>query len=94
MNLYRVFVEGRRIETVVDNARSMMGFYATRWVNAESPAAAAKEGVAVITRELYAGRPILNADDEPLELIVEGVSEATEAPATPPGFVWYPEGGE
>lgn len=94
MALYRVSIEGRRIETVFDDAPSVMGFIVTRWVQAESPGAAAREAVAVITRELYARGPILNSDDGPLDLSIEDVSEATEAPSAPPGFVWYPEDEE
>ena len=94
MALYRVSIEGRRIKTVFDDAPSVRGFFVTRWVHAESPGAAAREAVAVTTRELYARGPVLNAGDEPLDLLIEDVSEATEAPSTPPGFVWYPEDGE
>jgi hypothetical protein len=56
VTMYKVLVEGRRIETVIDDARTVLGFVVTRWVHAESPAAAAREGVALITRELYARR--------------------------------------
>ena len=85
----QVVVEGRRIHLIVDDARSVLGFSATRWVEADSSADAARHGMDLIRRELYARRSFLNADDEPPELVLEEVAEAREAPSVQPGFVWY-----
>jgi hypothetical protein len=92
MPLFKVVVEGRRVETIVDGSRSVLGFIATRWVQADDRDSAQRRGLADVRKEMKARRVVLNSDAAPPELTVEDVSEASELPATQPGFVWYPEG--
>jgi hypothetical protein len=89
--LYKVVVEGRGVETLVDDSVAVLGFVAMRWVRASGREAAEREGLALVRNELYARRSILNSDGAPPELVIEEVSEAHEMPAIQPGFAWYPD---
>ena len=92
MPLFKIVVEGRRVNTVLDHKRAVLGFIATRWVHAHDRDAAAREGLARVWTELN-GRRLLEDPDASLpELTLEEVSEADEIPTVPPGFVWYPDG--
>ena len=91
MPLYRVVIEGRRVETVVDDSFAILGFVATRWLRARDREAAEREGLALVWKELHARRSVLNSDGTPPELVLEDISEANEMPAVQPGFAWYPE---
>ncbi len=94
MPLYRVVIEGRRVETLVDNSFTVLGFVATRWLRASDREAAEREGLALVWKELHARRAVLNSEGAPPELSLEEVTEASEMPTTQPGFVWYPEDEE
>ena len=94
MPLYKVVIEGRRVETLVDDSLALLGFVATRWLRATGREAAERDGLALVWKELHARRAVLNSDGAPPELALEEISEASEMPATQPGFVWFPEDGE
>jgi hypothetical protein len=89
--LYKVVIEGRRVETLVDDSFAVLGFVATRWLRASGREAAEREGLALVWNELHARRSILNSEDAPPELVLDEISEANEMPAVQPGFAWYPE---
>jgi hypothetical protein len=92
--LYKVVIEGRRVETLVDESFAVWGFVATRWLRASGREAAEREGLALVWKELHARRSVLNSDAAPPELALEEISEANVMPAVQPGFVCYPEDHE
>src|SRR5688500_8763428 len=92
--LYWVVVEGRRVETLVDDCFAWLGSVATRWLRASGREAAGREGLALVWKELHARRAVVNSDATPPELVLEAVIEAGGMPDVEPGFVWYREDEE
>ena len=89
--LYKLVIEGRGVETLIDDSVAVLGFVATRWLRASDPEAAEREGFALVRRELLARGSVLNSDASPPELTLEEICEASEMPTVQPGFAWYPE---
>ncbi len=82
------------MEARVDDRPVVWGFFATRWVQAADGYSAGRDGLAQVWKELYVRAVVLNSEAAPPELSIEDVSEVSEMPSAPPGFVWFPEDEE
>jgi hypothetical protein len=99
MSHYRVFLRGENFLLRVDDQPTRMGFYTTRFVEAESPEEAELAAVALLRTDEWlrasvlneaSDRPVMHADE--IELV-----EAAAVPAVAPGYSFFsggPEEGE
>ena len=75
MNKYRVVIHGRNYLIKLDDMIERMGFYTTRYVEAENEGLAESKAVALIQNDDKLGQVVLNAPDNPPVLYAEEILE-------------------
>ena len=91
MPTYRVLVRGSNLLMDVDGGRGRYAFEVRRFVDAESPAAAAERALGLVRAAPQVARGARNpAGDPPVCAVeaVEALPAGEAAPATQPGFLF------
>jgi len=93
MSWFRVLVEGRHVKMDVASECRYVGFFVTRFVNAETPTLAGALAISAVRADPKLDGLILNDDDDPPVLSVEEIEDVPEADVLKdgPGFVIYPD---
>lgn len=91
MRWFRVLIEGEHVMMDVASERRYMGFFVTRFVNAETPALASALAMSAVRTDPKLDRLILNNDDDPPVFSVDEIDEVAEVDVLKgdPGFVFF-----
>lgn len=94
MNKYRVFLNGRNFWMKVDRQPKRMGFYTTRFVEADLPEEAESLAVQLIRKDTKLQKVVHNKKSDPPMIYLEGIAllksfKGIKLPGT--GYVFYEE---
>lgn len=93
MKKYRVFVRGENFLMDVDSVNQMLGFYTTRFVEAEDEQAAEYAVMDSLRSDPKLVGSVLNEDTDPPMMFAEEIEELESFegfPAPGTGFTFYP----
>ena len=90
MNKFKIIVEGKNFNILIENAVQKCGFFTTRFVEADSLDSAENTALDLIREELKG--MVLNEEDDPPSLFFDQIEEIKsfgdhQVPGT--GFTWY-----
>lgn len=98
MKKYKFLIEGKNFLINIDGQDKKVGFFTTRYVEAENSNEAELSAISLIKNDPKLKDNILNTNSDPPAIILESVSEVndfgTNAPPAPPGFSFYLDEGE
>jgi hypothetical protein len=92
MKHFRVFLRGENFLLTVDGQQTRMGFYTTRFVQANNP-----EGAKLLAVDLLRNdkklRGVANLRSDPPMIFADEIDEveADDVPERPAGFTFYPQ---
>lgn len=91
MPWFRCFVRGENFAVVMDGRQELLGFYVTRFVEADNPEGAEAEAVAVLKADPRLAPPPGHTPTGRARVFFEQITEvpAADVPARPPGFTFY-----
>jgi hypothetical protein len=97
MKKFRVMLEGRNFLFNSDEGRKVMGFYTTRFVEAENPKEAENLSVELIKNDSKLKDSVLNERSDPPEIYLESIDElesfgGNSVPGN--GYTFYPDEDE
>lgn len=94
MKQYSVYINGRNFLVRFSGEAKKLGFYTTRFVQAEDAQAAEDAAVQMLRGQRSLREVVLNDRSDPPTMHVEQITELTEEPQRcQPGLVWYAEDG-
>lgn len=93
MKKYRVFLHGKNFLIRFDGRKQVVGFYTTRFVEAENPEEAENKAVQLIREDRKLQKVVLNDKSDPPMIFVEEIEEkvsfdGVKLPGT--GYTFYP----
>lgn len=94
MKNYKVFVRGENFLINLDGVNQKMGFYTTRFVEAESEVAAEYAVMDILRSDPKLVKGVLNEESDPPMMYVEELEELESMKGYPvpgTGFTFYPE---
>lgn len=97
MKKYKVFVRGENFLINLDGVNQKMGFYTTRFVEAENEEAAEYAVMDMLRSDPKLVKGVLNEGSDPPMMYAEEIEELKsfkEFPVPGTGFAFYPEGSE
>ena len=75
MKKYRVILNGRNFKIESDGKLQKVGFYTTRWVQAETPQAAELEAIDLVRQDSSLKVAIRNLSDDPPMIYLDALSQ-------------------
>ncbi len=97
MKKYKVFVRGENFLINLDGVNQKMGFYTTRFVEAESEEAAESAVMDLLRSDPKLIKGVLNEESDSPMMYAEEIEELKSFKGFPvpgTGFAFYPEEGE
>ena len=94
MKKYRVFLQGKNFLLNIDDKTEKIGFYTTRFVEANDELEAENKSVELIRNDPQLRQLVLNEKDDPPTIYQEDIEELSDFDGikTPgAGYTFYPE---
>jgi hypothetical protein len=94
---YKVMLRGENFKVAVDGSVSRLGFFTTRFVEAETPDGAEHFAVGLVRQDPFLQRAVRNAPSDPPMIYLDSLSEIASfdghrVPGT--GYSWFPDDGQ
>jgi hypothetical protein len=91
MAWFACFMHGENFPGQLADAAGLVGFYVTRFIEADDPACAEAAAIQGLRADPNLSRPPRFTPTKQARVFVEEIEEveAADVPAVQPGFVWY-----
>ena len=93
MKKYRVMLNGQHFYIEMDGKLEKVGFYTTRWVEAENPEEAELKAVALVRQDHSLNISVRNERDNPPMIYLDTMSEVDSFDGPGGGYSFYPDKG-